>query len=680
MGELGVLGDLAQRRLRVAQLPERGQRRLRQLGAALFDALLPAGLPTALGPHGGAGHVSRVRVVHATPLSSFWPFLLVRRITGPASPTVPVVPRLVRLLRCGHDDHRPVPARRQGRGGDRRVQRARRRLRPGAGRGRRRRGPGRQAHRDARADRRAGAGHGTPRADRDDRRQRPRVLHALVEAAMAELGRVDVLVNNAGIGTAVPATRETPEQFRQVIDVNLNGSYWMAQACGRVMEPGSSIVNISSVLGLTTGGLPQAAYSASKAGIIGLTRDLAQQWTGRKGIRVNALAPGFFASEMTDHYPDGYLDLAMMRVPVGRTGRPHGAGGHAGLAGLPRRRLRHRPDHRGRRRHHDQLTHVGRGRPKACPPRPVTVDVPLTGPRDGGCSNSLDHELGSAAAQPPGRTSNGAPSSLPTWLNRWTYRPELDGLRSVAVYLVVLFHCGVGPFDGGFVGVDLFFVLSGFLVSHVIWAEVDKHGSFRLGWFYARRVRRLLPGRGPGHRGDSGAAAARGERPAARGDAPRRPGGAGLPVQLAVHRRLPRLLRGRRGEREPVPALLVALDRGAVLRRAATRPAPAPAAAAPARRGRAAPAHRRRRRLGGPPGVARGERPDLRLLRDRDAGLPAGGRGAAGLGHAAGDGPRRPRPGRSPCWAWSAWWSSARRWSTSRPRRAVCWRRSPRWR
>ena len=117
-----------------------------------------------------------------------------------------------------------------------------------------------------------------------------------------------------------PARR--PEQFRQVIDVNLNGSYWMAQACGRVMQPGSSIVNISSVLGLTTGGLPQAAYSASKAGLIGLTRDLAQQWTGRKGIRVNALAPGFFASEMTDHYPDGYLDLAMMRVPVGRMGDP----------------------------------------------------------------------------------------------------------------------------------------------------------------------------------------------------------------------------------------------------------------------------------------------------------------------------------------------------------------------
>jgi NAD(P)-dependent dehydrogenase (short-subunit alcohol dehydrogenase family) len=150
----------------------------------------------------------------------------------------------------------------------------------------------------------------------------PEACTALVEAAIGELGRVDVLVNNAGIGTAVPATRETPDQFRKVIDVNLNGSYWMAQACGRVMKPGSSIVNISSVLGLTTGGLPQAAYSASKAGIIGLTRDLAQQWTGRKGIRVNALAPGFFSSEMTDQYPDGYLDLAMTRVPVGRLGDP----------------------------------------------------------------------------------------------------------------------------------------------------------------------------------------------------------------------------------------------------------------------------------------------------------------------------------------------------------------------
>ena len=97
----------------------------------------------------------------------------------------------------------------------------------------------------------------------------------------------------------------------------------MAQACGRVMEPGSSIVNISSVLGLTTAGLPQAAYSASKAALIGLTRDLAQQWTARKGIRVNALAPGFFESEMTAQYPEGYLEgMQERRLLVQRKGDP----------------------------------------------------------------------------------------------------------------------------------------------------------------------------------------------------------------------------------------------------------------------------------------------------------------------------------------------------------------------
>lgn len=150
----------------------------------------------------------------------------------------------------------------------------------------------------------------------------PETAARTVEAATEAFGRVDVLLNNAGIGTAVPATRETPEQFRQVIDINLEGSYWMAQACGRVMQPGASIVNVSSVLGLTTAGLPQAAYASSKAAIFGLTRDLAAQWTGRKGIRVNAIAPGFFESEMTDQYPEGYLDQVIARVPAGRVGHP----------------------------------------------------------------------------------------------------------------------------------------------------------------------------------------------------------------------------------------------------------------------------------------------------------------------------------------------------------------------
>jgi NAD(P)-dependent dehydrogenase (short-subunit alcohol dehydrogenase family) len=149
---------------------------------------------------------------------------------------------------------------------------------------------------------------------------KPEDCTRVVEETVSALGKVDVLVNNAGLGTAYPATREPPEEFRRVIDVNLNGSYWMAQACGRVMQPGSSIVNIGSVLGFTTAGLPQAAYASSKAAIIGLTRDLAVQWTGRKGIRVNALAPGFFPTEMTEQYPEGYLEGQQQRLPMGRPG------------------------------------------------------------------------------------------------------------------------------------------------------------------------------------------------------------------------------------------------------------------------------------------------------------------------------------------------------------------------
>lgn len=150
----------------------------------------------------------------------------------------------------------------------------------------------------------------------------PAACQRLVQAAMDEFGRVDVLVNNAGVGTAFPASRETPEQFRSVLDVNLMGCYWMAQSCGRVMQRGSSIVNVSSVLASVTAGLPQAAYASSKAGLLGLTRDLAAQWTSRKGIRVNAIAPGFFASEMTDQYPDDYVAGRVTGIPAGRPGEP----------------------------------------------------------------------------------------------------------------------------------------------------------------------------------------------------------------------------------------------------------------------------------------------------------------------------------------------------------------------
>ena len=145
---------------------------------------------------------------------------------------------------------------------------------------------------------------------------------ALVQKAVDEFGRVDVLVNNAGLGWAKPASRETPAEFLRVLDVNLNGAYWCAQAFGRLAKDGGSIINISSVIGLHPGAIPQAAYAASKAGLIGLTRDLAAQWTGRKGIRVNAIAPGYFPTEMTDVMDPREAEHVKAATPAGRLGDP----------------------------------------------------------------------------------------------------------------------------------------------------------------------------------------------------------------------------------------------------------------------------------------------------------------------------------------------------------------------
>ena len=150
----------------------------------------------------------------------------------------------------------------------------------------------------------------------------PDACARLVQRTVDELGRLDILINNAGMGAAVPALREAPDEFRRVVDLNLNGCYWMAQAAARVMEPGSSIVNVSSMAALISVGLPQAAYSASKSGVVALTRDLAQQWTGRRGIRVNAIAPGFFRTEMTEGWFEERFAPQLPSIPAGRAGDP----------------------------------------------------------------------------------------------------------------------------------------------------------------------------------------------------------------------------------------------------------------------------------------------------------------------------------------------------------------------
>jgi NAD(P)-dependent dehydrogenase (short-subunit alcohol dehydrogenase family) len=143
----------------------------------------------------------------------------------------------------------------------------------------------------------------------------------------SRFGRVDVLVNNAGINDTVPAEDEPLEQFRQTVDINLTSAFYLSQLLGRVMlEQGSGvIVNVASMLGTVgVGQIPQAGYAASKAGLINLSRELAAQW-GRRGVRVNALCPGWFPSEMTAGMFDNDSSLNWIRRKTifGRGGADH---------------------------------------------------------------------------------------------------------------------------------------------------------------------------------------------------------------------------------------------------------------------------------------------------------------------------------------------------------------------
>lgn len=120
----------------------------------------------------------------------------------------------------------------------------------------------------------------------------------LAETVVAETGRFDILVNNAGAPGEPQAAKETADSFASVLAVNLVAPFHLAQLMAS--HGGSSIINVASILGLvSTAPLGGASYAASKAGLIGLTRELAGQW-GSTGVRVNALAPGWFRTEMTE--------------------------------------------------------------------------------------------------------------------------------------------------------------------------------------------------------------------------------------------------------------------------------------------------------------------------------------------------------------------------------------------
>jgi len=156
-------------------------------------------------------------------------------------------------------------------------------------------------------------------ADGDDR------VRVIAEVADRE-GRLDVLVNNAGISNIAPAVDETTEVFEQVLDVNLVAVFALCRDAGRRMiaQPaGGSIINVASIVGMVgLGRMPQAAYSASKGAVINMTRELAAQWA-RKGVRVNAIAPGWFDTELTAELFESERGRAWVSslTPMGRGGR-----------------------------------------------------------------------------------------------------------------------------------------------------------------------------------------------------------------------------------------------------------------------------------------------------------------------------------------------------------------------
>jgi NAD(P)-dependent dehydrogenase (short-subunit alcohol dehydrogenase family) len=154
----------------------------------------------------------------------------------------------------------------------------------------------------------------------------PAQVEAVVRRTREELGGVDVLVNNAGTVWGAAPEDMPLEGWQKVVDVNLTGVFLFAQAAGRVMieRGGGAIVNIASVAGLH-GSPPEVAntvvYHATKGGVIAFTRDLAWKWA-RHGIRVNAIAPGWFPSDMSSFVLDRHGDELARRIPLGRFGGP----------------------------------------------------------------------------------------------------------------------------------------------------------------------------------------------------------------------------------------------------------------------------------------------------------------------------------------------------------------------
>jgi 3-oxoacyl-[acyl-carrier protein] reductase len=151
---------------------------------------------------------------------------------------------------------------------------------------------------------------------------KPEEVQALIEHVEGELGDIDALVNNAGVTRDTLIARMTDDDWQTVIDTNLRGTFNTSRAVSRKMlrRRAGSIVNLSSVVGVH-GNPGQANYAASKAGIIGLTKALARE-LGSRGVRVNAIAPGYISTELTDVLNDEQRGLILQNTPLGRLGEP----------------------------------------------------------------------------------------------------------------------------------------------------------------------------------------------------------------------------------------------------------------------------------------------------------------------------------------------------------------------